>query len=158
MGRRKHQSGATAGRKIFRVWSLGPFEYRSDLISHDYMRRWTLFTPWGMLRLHHILRGDSREHLHDHPMDFASLILKGGYVEYRPNREPRTFKPGSVVVRKAEDLHALEMLDGDAWTLVLASPVRRDWGFATEEGWVSAGQYDSWKAKRDQKGAMQCES
>ena len=104
----------TAGRRIFCRWCLGPFEYRSDLISHDYMRRWALITPWGALRLHHILRGDNDRHFHDHPMDFISLILRGGYIEHRPGIRARVCPPGSVVVRRATDLHLLEMLDGDA--------------------------------------------
>src|SRR5207249_3630974 len=43
------------------------------------MRRWTLRTPIGMLRVHHILRSDSDRDYHDHPMDFVSLIF-GGWV------------------------------------------------------------------------------
>jgi len=146
--RRRHLSGATDGRKTFREWQLGPFTYRSDRIAHDYMRRWVLFTPWGMLRLHHIMRSDSREHHHDHPMDFMSFILWGGYIEYRPDQPPRTFRPGSINTRKAEDLHSLELLGKSAWTFVIAGPVRRQWGFATEDGWIKAGEYDAWKARR----------
>jgi hypothetical protein len=145
MSRRRHRSGSTEGRVIYSSFKLCGFEWRSDLIAHDYMRRWTLFTPWGMLRLHHILRGDDRAHFHDHPMDFVSLILKGGYVEHRPDHPPRAFHPGDVVAHRAEDMHALEMLNGTAWTLVVAGHARRQWGFATEDGWIVSGEYDAWK-------------
>lgn len=47
----------------------------------DYMHRWILRTPWGTLRLHHILRSDDDRHLHDHPFDFTSFLLTGGYLE-----------------------------------------------------------------------------
>jgi hypothetical protein len=153
--RTKHVSGATAGREVYRRWTLGGFEYRSDLIAHDYMRRWALFTPRGAVRLHKILRSDDRAHFHDHPMDFTSIILKGGYIEYTPYGPPRTFRPGDVNVRKAEDLHALELIDGGpTWTLVLAGPIRREWGFQTEDGWIVAGEYDAWKMARATKGSV----
>jgi hypothetical protein len=140
-------SGSTEGRVVYRRWRFLGFEYRSDLIACDYMRRWVLLTPLGMIRLHHILRSDTRE-FHDHPMDFMSFIVKGGYVEHRPNMPPRWFFPGDVNVRKAEDLHYLELLDGQAWTFVLALPYRRSWGFHTDEGWIAAGEYDEWKRRR----------
>lgn len=138
-------SVATEGRVLYRRWSLGGFEYRSDLIATDYMRRWTVKTPWGMLRLHHILRSDHDRHYHDHPMSFVSLILAGGYIEHRPHQAPRRCAPGSVVVRRAEDMHRLQLIGKDAWTLVLTGPVRRAWGFATESGWVHAAEYDAWR-------------
>lgn len=146
---KKIKSGATEGRILYRRWRLPfGFEWRSDLIAHDYMRRRTLSTPWGAIRIHHILRSDQREHFHDHPFDFTSLILAGGYVEHRPGMEPRTCRPGSVVRRRAEDLHALELIGKSAWTIVVTGPIRRDWGFMTEDGWVPASQYDEWKRKR----------
>ena len=90
---------------------------------------------------------DDDRHHHDHPMDFISLILRGGYVEHRPGMPPRRCPPGSVVVRRAEDLHYLKLIAGSAWTLVLTTPRRRKWGFMTEDGWIEAGEYDAWKAR-----------
>jgi hypothetical protein len=45
----------------------------------SYMRRYIFRTPWFTLRLHHILRSDDDRHLHDHPFDFTSFLLTGGY-------------------------------------------------------------------------------
>lgn len=147
-----HHSGTTDGRQLYHRWRFAGFEYRSDLIAHDYMRRWTLKTPWGMVRLHHILRSDDRTHLHDHPMDFVSFILAGGYIEHRPTGEAKRFSPGDVVVRRAEDLHALELPEGrTAWTLVFSTNIRRPWGFQTEDGWIMAGDYDEWKRQKKAK-------
>ncbi len=166
---KKVKSGATEGRILHRRWSFLGFSYRSDTLSHDYMRRWTLTLPTGhMIRVHKILRSDDRTHYHDHPFDFVSFILKGGYVEYSgttvqspPDREAiasititpkitlkRTYLPGSIVRRRAEDLHALELLDGPAWTLVFAGPIRREWGFETSDGWIEASKYDDWKRSK----------
>lgn len=142
-------SGSTESHVVYRRWRLLGFEYRSDLIAHDYMRRWSLKTPWGTLRLHHILRSDNDREFHDHPMDFTSLILVGGYVEHRPGGESRLFMPGAVVRRRAEDLHRLELVGESAWTVLATSPYRRAWGFATEDGWVAAEHYDAWRASKN---------
>ena len=142
------ESGGTAGRVIYRQWKLPGLEYRSDLIGGDYMRRWVIRTILGTIRLHHILRGDSDRDFHDHPMSFLSIIIFGGYIEYRPSGIRKRFLPGSIVIRKAEDLHRLQLLKKSAWTLVFALPVRRKWGFMTEDGWIVAGEYDAWKNKK----------
>lgn len=136
----------------------------------SYMRRFILRTPWGTVRLHNILRSDADRHLHDHPFDFVSFLLNGGYRETTPCAacngtgkfidpdlmwDPRPpdcrdcmstgkrlrFWPRFSVVRKqAEDLHCLT-IDKPVWTLVFSGPKRRDWGFATEDGWVHNEQY-----------------
>lgn len=158
---------STEGRKVFRRWKLGGFEYRSDIIAHDYMRRWLLKTPWFMLRVHHILRGDKDGEFHDHPMSFLSVILKGGYTEHTPVRGlvpklqnfidqckggisfAQFYGPGSVIFRRGEDLHWLELPPGKtAWTFLITSPFYRRWGFQTISGWIPANEYDEWKRKK----------
>jgi hypothetical protein len=130
-------------------WAL----YSSHL--GDYMRRWIFRTPWGTIRLHNIRKSDEGRDFHDHPFDFTSIILRGGYREHRPGcyceallralrmRPVRgicqTYDAGSVVRRKAEELHRLET-DG-AWTLVFTGPYLRSWGFQTSEGWVDHKDY-----------------
>lgn len=105
---------------------------RSDIILGDsvYMRRWRfLNTPWFGIRLHHIIRSDYDRELHDHPFTFLSIILRGGYTEFRPTHDmkdvvvggfllgrstlPETTErwhgPLSFIFRRAEDLHRLEL-------------------------------------------------
>jgi hypothetical protein len=114
----------------------------------SYMRRYIFRTPWFTLRLHHILRSDDDRHLHDHPFDFTSFLLTGGYTETVPCDcgpgcpvQVRHWWPCfSIVRKKAEDLHCLK-LDRPVWTLVFAGPKRREWGFATEDGWVHNEEY-----------------
>ena len=78
----------------------------------NYMRRWIARCPWFTLRLHNILQSDEGRDHHDHPFDFTSLILRGGYVEHRPGcdcftpdeqlgrlTECRFYGPGSIVRR-----------------------------------------------------------
>lgn len=122
----------------------------------DYMRRWILRTPRGTLRLHNILRSDEGRDLHDHPFNFTSLILRGGYVEHRPGclcgihgilpsgnvvLPCRFYGPGSVVRRNATDLHRLELVNGLAWTVVITGRYFRRWGFQTAAGWVDYEHY-----------------
>jgi len=126
---------------------------RNDIMLDGqlYMRRWRIIhTKWFGLRLHNIVSSDSDRALHDHPFDFISLILKGGYVEFTPPRRTgwssseailcQWYGPGSVIKRKAEDLHRLKLLqEKPAWTLVLRGRMRREWGFVGEDGiWIGA--------------------
>lgn len=105
-----------------------------------YMHRWILLTPWGCLRIHRILRADAGRDHHDHPFDFSSLILWGGYVEERPDGVT-VARRGDVVRRLATDLHRIVYVLRGTTTLVLASPRLRTWGFATDAGWVSHTDY-----------------
>jgi hypothetical protein len=123
----------------------------------NYMRRWIARCPWGTLRLHNILTSDAGRDFHDHPFNFSSLILSGGYVEHRPGcrcemlgsplrgshrgTDCRFYGPGSVVRRQATDFHRLELVNGPAWTLVVSGPYFRTWGFQTTNGWVDFREY-----------------
>lgn len=130
--------------------------YASHL--HGYMRRWILRTPWGTLRLHNILRADDDADPHDHPFDFWSLVVRGGYIEERYTRratwrmgigwksngarvdiEPRGF--GSLAHRNAMDMHRIGYVKANTWTIVITGPKRRPWGFLTEHGWVGWRAY-----------------
>jgi hypothetical protein len=126
---------------------LGPFEFTASHLG-DYMHRWIFRTPWFTVRLHHILRSDDDRHFHDHPFDFTSFLLTGGYIEQTPlpGLPPQFFTirrhwpQFSIVRRKAEDLHKLT-LTKPVWTFVISGPKRREWGFETEQGWVHWEEY-----------------
>lgn len=133
----------------------------------DYLKRYYLFIrdrknfPFNIV-LHKILRSDDRI-MHDHPWDYTTIILKGGYWEHTLewNSERTAFKdvktwrgPGSVISRRAESFHWLE-LDNEqpATTLFIMKKQRRAWGFLADkvEGrpvWVDADTYlneQEWK-------------
>ena len=102
-----------------------------------YMDRWIVLTPWGTLRLHHILRADIGDDPHDHPFDFASLILCGGYTEARRFNDVDQvcrFDAGDIVRRKTTDFHRLISVDPGTWTLVLSGPKVKPWGFKMPDG------------------------
>lgn len=150
---------------------------RSDVFVNGrlYMRRWLFGPAWGPgLRIHNIVKSDAGFELHDHPFDFVSLIVKGGYKEItgefamadKPvagRRKAKYYGPLSILFRKAEDLHRIMLLptvvtiDGKqrlqeqpAWTVVLRGPIRREWGFMTAAGWLHWKEYVA--AKHAQQG------
>lgn len=105
-----------------------------------YLTRWRLLQcPWFGLYLHRFTRPDQDRYLHDHPWDFCSVVLRGGYQE-RFKRGIvhlcRTRRTGSVAFHKAEALHRIvELYRTPTWTLVLTGRRRRQWGFLTADGW-----------------------
>lgn len=105
--------------------------------SKVYLTRWRLLqTPWFGIFIHKINLPDSDRALHDHPWNFVSLILKGGYDEKRPTELVRR-DIASFAFRRAEDLHAIVRLwQVPTWTLILIGKNRRNWGFQTESGWI----------------------
>lgn len=75
----------------------------SDITSRDgktlYMRRHWLFNPYSKdehgnetakwrwlpsVRVHQIMRPDDDEHMHSHPWNARTIVLRGYYVEERP--------------------------------------------------------------------------
>ena len=113
----------------------------------DYMHRYYLFLkdrswfPFN-LTLHKIVRSDDPI-MHDHPWPYLTIILKGGYWEHNPvfNNEGQMLTefqtwrgPGSVIYRKANEYHWLELDEniGPATTLFFMGKQQREWGFLTK--------------------------
>lgn len=131
-------------RRVKRRWKFGPLEFVSDSVGTGTIDRWIIhWRGLGAIRLHRINKSDERDY-HDHRFDFKSLILWRGYREYTPSGV-HEFRPGSIVRRKAQDLHRLELLSGPCWTVQVSGPQRRDWGFQTKDGWIPSELYDFYK-------------
>lgn len=113
-----------------------------------YLRRYYLIsTPYFGIYLHNIRMPDRDEHLHDHPWNFTSIILRGGYTEelsFEPDAGLPTvydnwfnrFSRHSVAATTA---HAIRAILPNTWTLVLVGKRQREWGF-----WVD-GVLIPWK-------------
>lgn len=134
-----------------------------------YLRRFYLArTRWGSVFLHYIAMSDDDRYCHDHPWDFWTFILKGGYNEEIESEhiEPLTKKPKvyierehapglprvvryerqrapKILFRKAEHTHRVHIPPSipAAWTIVVAKPAKRVWGFHTNRGWVDWRTY-----------------
>lgn len=126
---------------------------------------WWSGSKVSAVRLHCIHREDQDRHMHDHPFDLRVWVLAGGYdevlpidsngqISWAPTYTSEGGQPHAPVVRlrrspswrsrglSAEQAHRIPCLHGStSWSLVLAGPRRRLWGFHTEDGWVSFKEY-----------------
>lgn len=97
--------------------------------------------------LHKFLRSDDERALHDHPWAWASLLLRGSYIEHSiaaggiHRRHVRA--PGSLKICGPRAAHRVELRDlfgngpSPCWTLFITTPVLREWGFhCPQAGWV----------------------
>lgn len=129
------------------------FPYRNIIIDGKlYLRRYFL-TPrrWPLrLFLHRIYLPDPDRDLHDHPWDFRTIVLKGGYqemvrkdgVEYTTTwwRWRRGFRP-------AEHTHRILSVLPNTWTLLLVRRARRTWGFWPSR-WETLQEGRVWPTQR----------
>lgn len=116
-------------------------EIKSKEGEVHFRRYQLLWTPWFTFYLHQILQPDKDKHLHDHPWDFWSLVLWGGYEEILDHRLTQDRKIGHFVYHKSTDLHKIGKIHGSAWTLVCIFGERRMWGYQTEHGWKDHVEY-----------------
>jgi hypothetical protein len=107
-----------------------------------YLRRWFLSggrdSPLKAF-LHEIRLSDTDPDPHDHPWDYTSIVLAGGYDE-ETEHGVSIARPGEVVRRMAEHTHRVRLVD-PTWTLFIAGSRRRAWGFKTREGWQDYETY-----------------
>lgn len=108
-------------------------------IGEQFTRYTLLRTRWGNVYLHRLRALKEPPECHDHPWSFVTFILWGGYNEYHAGTWTWR-RPGSILFRPAEFSHNV-VTRGTAWSIVVVSRKRRDWGFhkcdAPESGRVS---------------------
>lgn len=123
--------------------------------NEPYLERYYLFLkererfPFNVF-LHKFLKSDPDD-VHDHPWPFATLILKGGYWEWRPQFDSegrnageiaKWCGPGSFRTASAKTYHRIELDPAvTCWTLFMPGPKQRDWGFLVRNVWVQWEQY-----------------
>ena len=110
-----------------------------------YLIRITLFScKYFTIKLHKTLMSDPAD-LHDHPWNYISLILWGGYFEETQRVKPfkqiniRTwYKPLSILVRSGDTPHRLILPENKyCITLIFTTRKWRDWGFIKNNSWIS---------------------
>lgn len=115
-----------------------------------YLRRLHVFQcPLFSIMIHWFHSPDRNRHLHDHPVDMLSIVLRGWYLEEEPLPQfsgSKTFPTGMRVVEwlnwiPHKKIHRIVGVYGDPVTLCIAGPRRQEWGFYTEEGWVHWKEY-----------------
>lgn len=131
----------------------------SHITSQDgqntYMYRYWLFNPypmsgadkswWGRflpsVRLHQIMRPDQDRHLHDHPWNARTLILRGGYTEQREDGL-RHNDAGTTCRLLFGEYHRIVAVSRDGvWTLFITWKYRGTWGFLVDGVKVPWRQY-----------------
>jgi len=137
-----------------------------DHPERNYLTRWRIIqTPWFGWYLHRMDGPDSRSTLHDHPWNFLSIILKGGYTEVVPDthggflwevRHTHRRTIGILNAKFARDLHYIEFLHRTpTWTMVFTGRRTRVWGYLDEDGWTAfdthrhAAEFDRALAERE---------
>jgi hypothetical protein len=127
-------------------------------LDDPYLIRFILVrTPkHGGIYIHHMLRSDHDRSLHDHPWDFTSIVLKGGYMELVDNNTTGKLMfnaPGAIIHRPAEWKHRVILSEGrTCWTLVFVSKKLRQWGF-----WINDIQWCWWRKYNQNKGICEDE-
>ena len=130
------------------IW-LKPFRHTQEIWKNGklYLKRYYLLPGTKKLKVHQILESDKDRHLHNHPWDFTTILLSGGYDEERMNNAngdiytERHTAP-CVLHRTANDYHRLTLIDGKpVVSLVFTSKKYQNWGFWTEDGHVDHEEY-----------------
>jgi hypothetical protein len=131
----------------------------TDVDSEYITRLHVIKTPWFAICLHWIHKPDPEPYLHDHPVTFLSVVLRGGYTEMRRklwqsdgrwNRkhEVRWF---NWVRADGRDQHSICEVKPRTLTLCFMGPKTREWGFHTMDGWVYWKDY--YREQRKSRGA-----
>lgn len=147
-------------------WYLTPWREAYKDIPKAQRTRWQEFVSrLPNLYLHCFLRSDDDRALHDHPWNWWSWMLAGGYTEvtHQPYSQTAKFKgadymvidvqakhmqvariysAGSLRGQRAEYAHRLILAEGvAAWSLFFVGWRRRSWGFHCSKGWVPWEQF-----------------
>jgi hypothetical protein len=90
--------------------------------------------------LHHFVQPDPDRHLHNHPQEFTSQILKGGYVE-EVEEGFNTYVKGDVNHIGQDHYHKVTSVQGDTWSLVNTGHKLQGWGFKVDGVHVPYQEY-----------------
>ena len=114
-----------------------------------HFKRFSIFSINGVgLFIHYFTQNDKEVHEHDHPWNFSTIILKGGYTEqHLGNFSDRKFL--SYKKFDAEHPHRIHKLFGKyCITLAFIGKRIREWGYQTENGWIDHKTYRELKRNK----------
>lgn len=127
--------------------------WRWTITDSEYITRLHILkTPWFAVCLHWINKPDVEPYLHDHPVSFLSIVLCGGYKEFRKIDEENLSgwrNWFNVMIASPRDVHRITDVKSGTLTLVFMGPKVREWGFVTPDGWIHWQEY--YKAQREKK-------
>lgn len=123
-----------------------------------HFQRYRLFqSRWFAIYLHFIAKSDADKHPHNHPWNFVSFVLSGGYFEnvwdssiftklcieefFCVDRNKRTLFSDFAAYRDSKDFHQVEIIK-PTWTLVFTGRrINENWGYLTESGFKNNIDY-----------------
>lgn len=110
-----------------------------------YMERYWLFNPYPSsgslrrfnwcpisIRIHKIMKVDDDLHLHDHPWNARTFILKGWYREERPDGFKHRKKGDTSRLNFGEYHRITEVCESGVYTLFITGKYRGTWGFLVD--------------------------
>lgn len=110
-----------------RWWLFNPYPARSD----GRKRRWADWLPSA--RIHHIQQPDIDRHLHDHPWNARTIVLRGWYREELPGQAQRVRHAGDTGRLLFGQYHRIdEVSPGGVWTLFITWRYQGTWGFSVD--------------------------
>lgn len=109
--------------------------------NSDYLWRLKIFTCTFCRIYLHIFVASDDECLHDHPWNFLSFMIWGGYWEVTPKGK-KWYGPGRLLYRRASWKHQV-VINKPAVTFVITTGKLRNWGFWTKMGeWIHHRIYE----------------
>ncbi len=124
---------------MLRYWLFNPYPGQTD----GGRRRWGDWLP--SVRIHYIVREDRDRHLHDHPWDARTIILKGCYVEHRQEDDsqvPYLRDEGDTATLKFGEYHTISAVPpAGVWTLFITYRYRGVWGFLVDGNKIPWREY-----------------
>ena len=134
---RKYKSGTG-----FCIWRW------TDVDSEYILRLHVVKTPWFAVCLHWIQKPDAEPWLHDHPVSFLSIILRGWYTEVRKHGDGapvhKVNRWFNFVRASRADKHRIILVRRDTLTLCFMGPKTREWGFHVWSE-IQPGSWIMWK-------------
>lgn len=134
-------------RRMFRRLTLiGP-------VGDPFLERVGIDVRLFGLFAHRILGPDPGLDLHDHPWEFVTVVVRGGYNElFASARTPerarhRRWARWTVHRFRQTDAHRITTVEPGTLTLVFRGPKNRRWGFYPPAGFVDYEAYD-YEARR----------
>ena len=110
-----------------------------------YMERYWLLNPYpasdkpGVLswlpisiRIHKIVKEDDDRHLHDHPWNARTFILKGWYHEERLDGFNRREKGDTARLNFGEYHRITQVCEGGVYTIFVTGKYQGTWGFLVD--------------------------
>jgi hypothetical protein len=108
-----------------------------------HFRRWrVLETKYFRFYVHQIFESDKDAHLHNHPWNFLSFVLKGGYFEELSKGHFKLVRRFGFNWHKAADYHKITLYEKPTISLFFTFGEYRPWGYETlEEGHIDSEEY-----------------